>query len=283
MPLFPWRRYGRRRDSGRCLPRPPAAADRSRCGRTTSATSAATRPPTVDTVAVAALYRADGLDRLTAADVDVLRPLGLHTVIDLRSAGEIDERVGSRSRPTRSTFHHLAGDRHDAPQRRRRGPQDLHGGRRRPVAGRRVPRRRLPAHAHAGGERLADGLRLLAEPDDAAARCSTARRARTAPGCSPALLLSGLGVPDDQVVEDYALSGGAFERHPARGPTSTSRSWSSGWTASRRRCMGAEPDAMRARARSSSATSTVGARGVRRARSASTTHICPSAPPRSLG
>jgi protein-tyrosine phosphatase len=38
------------------------------------------------------LFRADGLDRLTPTDVDTLRPLGLHTVIDLRTDGEIERR-----------------------------------------------------------------------------------------------------------------------------------------------------------------------------------------------
>ena len=38
------------------------------------------------------LFRADGLDRLTPADVEVLRPYGLRTVVDLRMAHELEER-----------------------------------------------------------------------------------------------------------------------------------------------------------------------------------------------
>ena len=54
------------------------------------------------------LFRADGLDRLTAADLDLLRPFGLRTVIDLRSAGEIDQRGRFPFEQYPVTFHHLA-------------------------------------------------------------------------------------------------------------------------------------------------------------------------------
>ena len=38
------------------------------------------------------LFRADGLDRLTPADIETIRPLGLNTVIDLRTDGEVERR-----------------------------------------------------------------------------------------------------------------------------------------------------------------------------------------------
>ena len=54
------------------------------------------------------LFRADGLDRLTPADVEVLRPYGLRTVVDLRMAHELEEkgRFPVDSYPV--TFHHLS-------------------------------------------------------------------------------------------------------------------------------------------------------------------------------
>ena len=50
--------------------------------------------PTVDgrTTRWGRLYRADGLFRLTTDDVEALRPLGLRTVVDLRTQEEIDLR-----------------------------------------------------------------------------------------------------------------------------------------------------------------------------------------------
>ena len=53
------------------------------------------------------LYRADGLYRLTPADVVALEPLGLHTVIDLRSAPELDERGRFPVDAHPVVFHHL--------------------------------------------------------------------------------------------------------------------------------------------------------------------------------
>src|SRR6478752_9516872 len=38
------------------------------------------------------LYRADGLHRLTPGDVELLRPLGLRTVLDLRTDRELEQR-----------------------------------------------------------------------------------------------------------------------------------------------------------------------------------------------
>lgn len=50
--------------------------------------------PTVDgrTTRWRTLFRADGLDQLTDADLETLRPLDLRTVVDLRTPGEIAER-----------------------------------------------------------------------------------------------------------------------------------------------------------------------------------------------
>ena len=157
------------------------------------------------------LFRADGLDRLTSADLDLLRPFGLRTVIDLRSAGEIDERGRFPFERYPVTFHHLAvidttRNTDDAEARTifMEAASD-------PT---RVVEFLTNAYNHMlerGGDKLADGIRLLAEPDalPAVFHCA-AGKDRT--GLLAGILLSGLGVADDQVVEDYALSGGAFDR-----------------------------------------------------------------------
>ena len=51
------------------------------------------------------LYRADTLHRLTAADLDVLRGLGLRTVIDLRTRAEL-ERFGRAGLADDEVAHH---------------------------------------------------------------------------------------------------------------------------------------------------------------------------------
>ena len=53
------------------------------------------------------LYRADGLFRLTSADVESLRPLGLRTVVDLRTQEEIDLRGRFPVDAHPVQFHHV--------------------------------------------------------------------------------------------------------------------------------------------------------------------------------
>lgn len=154
------------------------------------------------------LFRADGLSRLTSADRDVVRNLGVATVIDLRSTLEM---VTGRF-PTDELavdFHHLPLlDTLPDPDRFQLAPG------------------LLAVHyeeiARDGAARIATALGIIAEQ-----RCHpvvvhcTAGKDRT--GVLMAVLLSLLGVPDDVVVEDYALSGQAMgalrqrlvSRHPA--------------------------------------------------------------------
>src|SRR3954447_13068525 len=54
------------------------------------------------------LFRADGLDRLTTGDVEVLRPIGLRTVVDLRMAHELDERGRFPVDAYPVTFHNVS-------------------------------------------------------------------------------------------------------------------------------------------------------------------------------
>jgi protein-tyrosine phosphatase len=53
------------------------------------------------------LYRADGLYRLTGADLDRVRELGLNSVVDLRTFGELDERGTFPQAEHPVHFHHV--------------------------------------------------------------------------------------------------------------------------------------------------------------------------------
>ena len=151
------------------------------------------------------LWRADGLARLTAADLAALAPLHLSTVIDLRTAGEVE------------TAGRFPFEQH---------PVDLvHL----PVVDRTWVHEELPsfddhddpeveflAWAYAdmladGGPRFGDALRHLARPGvlPAMFHCA-AGKDRT--GLLAALLLAGLGVDDDVIAADYALTAAAMVR-----------------------------------------------------------------------
>src|ERR1035437_6618090 len=54
------------------------------------------------------LCRSDGLHRLTGPDMDVLRSLGLSTVIDLRTPGELEQTGRGLLEEEAIRFHHLA-------------------------------------------------------------------------------------------------------------------------------------------------------------------------------
>jgi protein-tyrosine phosphatase len=146
------------------------------------------------------LFRADGLDRLTAGDVELLRPLGIRTVLDLRTDGEVA---------------------------RRRFPVDRY-----PVAFHHVPVMREPwdrndpliaEQAHVfltnrylvmieqGRAELARAVELLAAADalPAVFHCA-AGKDRT--GLVTMLVLGLLGVPDAAIAADYALSEQAVMR-----------------------------------------------------------------------
>jgi protein-tyrosine phosphatase len=94
-----------------------------------------------------------------------------------------------------------------------------------------------------GGDKLADGLRILADAGSTPAvfHCA-AGKDRT--GLMAGILLSGLGVPDEQVIADYALSAGAFAR--TRAWADTNKPDLVEWMDSVPTALqGAHPDAMR--------------------------------------
>ena len=153
------------------------------------------------------LFRADGLGELTEADMEVVRSLGIRTVIDLRSGEEFERsRFDVRAHPV--SFHHLPliGRLPDAEQFERQpgflGSQYLE-------------------MVERAGDRILAALAVLAEPKalPAVVHCA-AGKDRTGVLC--ALILSLVGVDEPTVVADYAISAQAmevlrarlFDRHP---------------------------------------------------------------------
>ena len=141
------------------------------------------------------LFRADGLYRLTPSDVTILEPLGLHTVIDLRSAAELDERGRFPVDVHPVVFHHLpivdaTWAEVDRPNYER--DEDF----------------LIWAYQEmltVGAPRFAMAFDVLVEADalPAVFHCA-AGKDRT--GLLAALLLGSLGVSHDDIVADYTLT-----------------------------------------------------------------------------
>jgi protein-tyrosine phosphatase len=143
------------------------------------------------------LYRADTLHRLDGQDLDLFLDLGLRTVVDLRSQGELDDhgRIRHDGVPV---VHHV--------------PMiDVVAGPRRVVE--RAPGAAIQsvgegyvAMADEGRWAIGQVVALLAEPGalPAVFHC-TAGKDRT--GILAAILLSALGVPDEDIVDDYMMTG----------------------------------------------------------------------------
>jgi protein-tyrosine phosphatase len=147
------------------------------------------------------LFRADGLSELTETDLEVMRELGIRTVVDLRSGQEVEEsRFNVEAHPV--TFHHYpfikalpnAEDFARAPGFL--GTQ-------------------YTAMLDEATPQIIGALSALAAPDarPAVFHC-TAGKDRT--GLLSALVLSLLGVPEETVIADYALSGAAMARLQAK-------------------------------------------------------------------
>ena len=143
-----------------------------------------------------ALFRADDLSALTRPDRAVVRNLGIATVIDLRSRAEVErERFPVDEIPV--AFHHVplvaalpAFDEF------RRGPDFF------------------TAHyldiAHLAGDQIARALAIVADrkAHPVIVHCA-AGKDRT--GVLVAVVLALLGVADEVIAEDYALSAAAME------------------------------------------------------------------------
>jgi protein-tyrosine phosphatase len=147
------------------------------------------------------LFRADGLYRLTAADLEVVRELGIHTVLDLRTGLELEERGRFPVEAHPVAFHHLPMiDVTWDPTRLDEAspPADF------------LFTMYLEMLTTAE-YRLAEAFQLLALPGalPAVFHCA-AGKDRT--GILAGLVLSSLGVSDADVVADYALTAAAMER-----------------------------------------------------------------------
>ncbi len=158
--------------------------------------------PTRDgrTVAWRRLFRADGLHKLTPADRAHLAGLGLATVVDLRTRDEAEQR--GRFPVDDLPVHYVELPLTDvlpAPEELPEWRQSSY------VAG------RYAAMVVEGAPALTAAVGVLAGDGalPAVVHCS-AGKDRT--GVLSALVLAFLGVPDEEIVADYALSAAAMDR-----------------------------------------------------------------------
>lgn len=152
------------------------------------------------------LFRADGLGQLTAVGLDQLRELSLRTVVDLRTAREIDERGRFPVDDHPVVFHHISvldqtWDLDEARRQALEPPAFLH----------QAYSRMLDDAA----DRFAAAITVLADTDAVPAvfHCA-AGKDRT--GLLAALVLGAIGVDRDTIVADYALTQNAMDVFLAR-------------------------------------------------------------------
>ncbi len=143
------------------------------------------------------VFRADGLTRLSPADLQVVASLGVGTVLDLRTTGEVDEaRFAVDVVPV--DFHHLPFlDTLPDPERFTVAP-GLLGAQYHDMTRDAAPQIARAFEVIAG-----------AGPRGVVFHCA-AGKDRT--GVLAALLLALLEVPDDEILADYALSAEAMAR-----------------------------------------------------------------------
>ena len=145
------------------------------------------------------LFRADGLHRLTPADLRCLRRLGLRTVVDLRTAGEVDDRGRIEAHPD-VRYHHL-------PMFDVLPPVEELAQWERPEFVAAEYLRMLAA----GAATMRAVLGMLTDPATypVAYHCF-AGKDRT--GILSAVVLELLGVSDEDIIADYALSREGMDR-----------------------------------------------------------------------
>jgi len=154
-----------------------------------------------DTVRRGVAYRADGLHRLPVEEIERLSSLGVRTVVDLRTVGEIDA-AASLAADGIAVVH--------LPVLREVWPQDAFGSDAATDAVTFLVERYLEM-LEEGAPAIAAIFDLLAaEASRPLAFHCSAGKDRT--GVIAALLLSLLGVPDDDIAEDYTTSAVAMEK-----------------------------------------------------------------------
>jgi protein-tyrosine phosphatase len=147
------------------------------------------------------LFRADGLSELTESDLEVMRELGVRTVVDLRSGYEVEQgRFNIDAHPV-DFFHFPFIDALPATEEWDRRPGLLGS--------------QYKEMLDDAGHQILSALTALAAPEarPAVFHC-TAGKDRT--GLLSAIVLMLLGVDEETVVADYALSGEAMERLRAK-------------------------------------------------------------------
>ena len=142
------------------------------------------------------LFRSDGVHRATPRDLERLVDLGVATVVDLRTTHERREDGSFDDAPSSVAYHHvplfddLTGARPDTES----DDYLLH----------------LYMHiVTARSDRVAEALRLVIASDRPLVFHCTAGKDRT--GVIAALVLAAVGVPDDVIAHDYAMSSEAMD------------------------------------------------------------------------
>jgi protein-tyrosine phosphatase len=146
------------------------------------------------------LFRADGLHRLRPEEGEQFRELGIATVIDLRTDQEVDVRGRFPTEVARVDYHHLpmfdvepdwhAYDDLESPD---------------------YLAKRYEEMLHTGRAAVRETLHILGRPEayPVVFHCA-AGKDRT--GITSAVVLGLLGVPDEVIADDYALSHEAMAR-----------------------------------------------------------------------
>lgn len=147
------------------------------------------------------LFRADGLYRLTPADIEVIRGLGLRTVIDLRTAAELEERGTFPVQHHPVQFHHVSVITNTWTADDAEGEHDEAD----------FLERAYLSILDEGEERLAEALVKLAEPGalPAVFHCA-AGKDRT--GLLAMMVLGCLEVLPEYIVADYAMTAAGMQR-----------------------------------------------------------------------
>jgi len=145
------------------------------------------------------LFRADGPHALTNADARMLGELGLQSIIDLRTTDETERGQYVTHAGTATSYHLPMTDVLPDERELANWTDPVHVG------------EHYIEMATRGRDAIAQAIRIMAADDalPAVFHCS-AGKDRT--GVLAALLLGMLGVPDDTIIADYALSRDAMTR-----------------------------------------------------------------------